>query len=156
MALLATACNSKSSANGTTTTTSGKSSPKAAATTPTTVAPVAKTTVATTPPTTAAPAAPVVLWQQSGSGQASGQQFTVPAKDKGWNEVWTYNCASFGSSGNFISTINGYGGASSTTDGGANELGASGSSANHYYDTGTFSIDINSECDWTDEAVAVP
>jgi len=67
---------------------------------------------------------PVVLWQQSGSGQESGAQFTVPTSAKGWNEVCTYNCSAFGSSGNFITTVNGYGGASDTTDSGTNQLGA--------------------------------
>jgi hypothetical protein len=70
--------------------------------------------------------------------------------------VWTYNCSAFGSSGNFITSITGYGGAEGTTDAGANQLGTSGSGTNHYYDTGTFSIDVNSECSWTDEAVSVP
>jgi hypothetical protein len=141
-------------------TTSGSKTPSAKATTATTVAPStpakAKTVAPTTPPPTAAPAAPVVLWQQSGSGQASGQQFTVPASVKGWNEVWTYNCSAFGSSGNFITTITGFGGAANTTDSGANELGTGGSGTNHYYDTGTFTIGVNSECSWTDEAVTVP
>jgi hypothetical protein len=94
---------------------------------------------------------PVVLWQQSGSGIQSGQQFTVPDGVKGWNEVWSYNCSGFGSRGNFITTING-----SSSDTGNNQLGPGGSGTNYYYDTGTFSIDVNSECDWTDEAVTVP
>jgi hypothetical protein len=38
----------------------------------------------------------------------------------------------------------------------ANELGAGRSGTNHYYDTGTFSIDVNSECSWSDEAVTIP
>jgi hypothetical protein len=110
----------------------------------------------TAPPTTAPPAVPVVLWQSSGSGIQSGPQFTVPAGTKEWDEVWSYDCSAFGSSGNFISTINGFGSASGTTDSGTNQLGASGSGTNHYYDTGTFSIDVNSECNWTEKAVTVP
>ena len=105
--------------------------------------------------TTTAPA-PVILWQQSGSGIESGQQFTVPPNVKGWNEVWTYNCSNFGQSGNFATNINGYGSAADTDDSGTNQLGMSGSGTDHYYDTGTFSIDVNSECDWTEEAVTVP
>jgi hypothetical protein len=104
--------------------------------------------------TTTAPA-PVVLWQQTGSGIESGQQFTVPPGVKGWNEVWTYDCSAFGQSGNFATNINGYGGASNTLDSGTNQLGMSGSGTNHYYDHGTFSIDVNSECNWTDEAITV-
>ena len=92
-----------------------------------------------------------MLWQQSGSGIASGQRFTVPNSVQGWNEVWTYDCFNFSGSGNFITTING-----SDTDTGNNQLGPGGHGTNYYYDTGTFSIDVNSECNWTDEAVTVP
>jgi hypothetical protein len=106
--------------------------------------------------TTTTAAAPVVLWQQTGSGIESGQQFTVPPNVTGWNEGWSYNCASFGQAGNFATNITGYGGAADTTDSGTNQLGMSGSGTNHYYDTGTFSIDVDSECSWTEEAVTVP
>jgi hypothetical protein len=106
--------------------------------------------------TTTARPAPLVLYQQSGSGIESGAQFTVPASDKGWNEVWSYDCSNFGMAGNFATTINGYGSAALTNDSGTNQLGTSGSGTNHYYDTGTFSIDVNSLCHWTEEAVAVP
>lgn len=151
---LALAGCSKASPSASTATTAGSTGTggTTAPTTPSTTSP--PTTV---PPTTTTTAAmPVVLWQQTGSGIESGQQFTVPSSVKGWNEVWTYNCASFGSSGNFITNINGYGGAADTTDSGTNQEGNTGSGTNHYYDTGTFSIDVNSECNWTDEAVTVP
>jgi hypothetical protein len=65
---------------------------------------------------------------------------------KEWDEQWSYDCTSFGRPRNFITTINGYGSAPGTADGGANELGTGISGVNHYYDTGTFSIDVNSEC----------
>jgi hypothetical protein len=93
---------------------------------------------------------PVVLWQQSGSGIQSGQQFTVPDTVKGWKEVWSYDCSGFGSQGNFITSING------STDSGTNQLGTGGGGTNYYYDSGTFSIDVNSECNWTDQAVTIP
>jgi hypothetical protein len=35
-----------------------------------------------------------------------------------------------------------------TTDAGVNELGASGNSVENYYDTGTFQLVVNSECNW--------
>ena len=116
----------------------------------------AQTTTSITPPTTTKPAVPVVVWQQSGSGQASGPQFTVPSSDKGWDEVWTYNCSAFGSNGNFATSITGFGGAASTTDAGANQLGPGGSGTNHYFDTGTFTIGVKSECAWTEKVVTVP
>jgi hypothetical protein len=90
------------------------------------------------------------------TGDESGPQFTVPARDSGWNEVYTFNCASTGQAGNFITSITGYGSAADTDDGGANQLELSGSGTNHYYDTGTFSITVESECYWTEEAVSVP
>jgi len=127
----------------------------AAGSTPTTAATPA-TAAAPTTTTTAASPVPTVVWTQSGSGQSSGAQFTIPSNAKGWNEVWTYDCSAFGSSGNFITTVNGFGGAAGTTDQGVNELGANGSGTEHYYDTGTFSIDVNSECNWTDQAVVIP
>jgi len=136
-------------------TTTAASTP--AASQPTTNAPT--TTPKTSPPTTTPPTKPpipVVLWSQSGSGIQSGPQFTVPSGDKGWDEIWTYNCANFGSSGNFVSSITGYGNAAGTTDTGTNQLGASGSGTNHYYDTGTFAIQINSECAWTEKVMTVP
>ena len=79
-----------------------------------------------------------------------------PSSAKGWNEVWSYNCASFGMACNFATNITGYGGAVLTTDSGANQLGMSGSGTNHYSDTGTFSVQVDSECSWTEEALSVP
>jgi hypothetical protein len=139
--------------------TSKKSTPTATnATTPTTAVPATPPTAPTTtvPPTTTAPPVPVVLWQSSGSGIQSGQKFTVPPGTNEWDEVWTYDCSAFGGNGNFITSVNGFGDASGTTDTGANELGPGGSGTNHYYDTGDFSIDVNSECNWTEKAVTVP
>jgi hypothetical protein len=128
-----------------------------AATSPraTTTAPIATTTAPIVSTTTIAPA-PAVLWHQSGSGVGSGTQFTVPKNVKGWNEVWSYDCSASGRVGRFISSVIGYGGAASTTDSGTNKTGTSGSGTNHYYDKGTFRIDLNSDCRWTDEAVTVP
>ena len=57
---------------------------------------------------------------------------------------------------NFATNITGYGGVALSTDSGANQLGMSGSGTNHYYDTGTFSVQVDSECSWTEEAVSVP
>jgi hypothetical protein len=109
----------------------------------------------TTTTTTLAPVRSLVLWSSSGSGSMSGPKFTVPAQATSWTENWSYNCSSFGRSGNFITSITGYGGSSGTTDMGANELGTSSAGVNHYYDTGTFNILVNSECNWTESIVAV-
>jgi len=112
-------------------------------------------TQSTGAPTTSAvqtPVAPRTLWALSGSGEESGPKFVVPSDANAWDVQWSYNCANFGTSGNFITNINGYGSADFTTDEGANQLGNSGSGVDHYYDTGTFSIDVNSECSWTVKA----
>jgi hypothetical protein len=59
---------------------------------------------------------------------------------------WTYNCsAAIGGTGNFIVNVNG----STAADQGANELGTGGSGTDYYYDTGTFSLGVISECSWT-------
>jgi cyclophilin family peptidyl-prolyl cis-trans isomerase len=116
-----------------------------APTTTTTAAPTA-TTVA--PTTTTQPAAQVLLNQQ-GSGQSSLPQFTVGSGAREWALGWAYNCSAFGSSGNFIVNVNGFGSAADTTDAGVNELGMSGNSVEYYYDTGTFQLVVNSECNWS-------
>jgi len=113
------------------------------------------TTTTTTTTTTPAPVRSLVLWAGSGQGAMSGPKFTVPVQATSWTENWSYDCTNFGLSGNFITFITGYGASVGTSDSGANQLGASGSGVNHYYDTGTFSIEIDSECDWTESIVAV-
>ena len=60
---------------------------------------------------------------------------------------WTYNCANFGSSGNFEVNITQPPG-DLTLDLGPNELGMSGSGTDTYTDTGVFSLEVNSECAW--------
>jgi hypothetical protein len=98
---------------------------------------------------------PRILWSASGSGDESGPKFTVPSGTPQWLEIWHYNCSSFGYKGNFITNVTGYGSAHYTTDGSVNELGAGGSGVNHYFDTGAFSIQVISECDWT-ETIEIP
>ena len=86
---------------------------------------------------------------QSGQGTASTAKFTVPAAAGGWRLAWSYSCAALGSTGNFIIYVNG----GSGNDQGVNELGMKGSSVEHYYDTGTFYLQISSECNWSIQAV---
>jgi len=107
----------------------------------------AKTTT-TTPSKAAtpapAPAGPAVLLDQSGSGQAQ----TAPFKTgKSWTVTYTFDCASFGGSGNFQFDVNNTDG-STNYDTGANDLAANGGSSDYFYDSGTHYLSINSECDW--------
>jgi hypothetical protein len=100
-------------------------------------------------------AQPVVALRMSGQGDQSGPEFTIPATATQWTESWTYNCSSFGSPGNFITSINGLDG-TVTYDIGANELGNEGSGTNHYFDHGHFNIQVTSECSWTDTLTYYP
>jgi hypothetical protein len=65
-----------------------------------------------------------------------------------WTMAWSYNCASNGSQGNFIVTVNQPSG-DLANDQGPNELGMSGTGTDHYSDTGVFSLAVDSECAWT-------
>jgi hypothetical protein len=104
-------------------------------------------------PTSTGSSAGKVLFSQSASGISSTTPFTVPAAAKGWHVNWTYNCSNFGSSGNFTFDVE-QGTSLDFNDEGPNELGANGSGTEHYYDTGTFHLSVNSECTWTVQAVA--
>ena len=77
--------------------------------------------------------------QQTGfSGQT--QQFTAYAP---WSMAWSYNCSNYGSQGNFFVEVDG------SSDIGPNELGSSGSGTDYYNDSGTFSLTVISECNWS-------
>jgi hypothetical protein len=106
--------------------------------------------------TAALPATGLVLWSGSGSDLQRGPQFTVPSGAKGWNENWTYNCGRLGHPGTFTTIIHRSGNAPTTSDRGAHSQGMGGSGTNHYDDTGTFWINVDSECGWTDQAETVP
>ena len=100
----------------------------------------ATTTTSTTTPTS-------TLLVQFGSGNEDTAQFTVT--EPTWQLNWSYNCTSYGSVGNFITAINGYGQAVGTPDIGTDQLGWHGSGDNVYSDQGTFNVSIDSECTWS-------
>ena len=75
----------------------------------------------------------------------SSPQFAVSGA---WTMAWSYNCASFGSTGNFAVSINQPSG-DFTFDIGPNELGTGGSGTDSYTDTGVFNLSILSECSWS-------
>ncbi len=111
----------------------------------------------TTPPavvptaTAALPATGVVLWSGSGSGTGRGPQFTVPPGARGWDENWTFNCGALGRPGTFVTDIHGSG-----RDRGAHSEGMGGHGTDHYDDTGTFWVEVDSQCGWTDRAETAP
>lgn len=89
---------------------------------------------------------PQVLLNISGSGTKTTQKFTTSGQD--WDLAWTYNCAAFGDSGNFIVDVKNSDGSSSDNQG-VNQLGANGADTEHFHSGGTFYLEVNSECSWT-------
>lgn len=65
-----------------------------------------------------------------------------------WTMAWSYDCTAFGSPGNFSININQPPG-DFALDIGPNELGTEGSGTDSYTDTGTFTLSVNSECNWS-------
>ena len=125
----------------------------------------------TAPPTTAPPTtvdtSAAALQFKSGEGVQNLQQFTVPASSKGWVLTYMYNCsnrakpesangAGATGSGTFIVDIDGYGSDSATTDEGPSAQGTGGGATDTYHDTGTFALEINSDCRWTVRVAAIP
>ena len=109
-------------------------------------APDKSSTAASTPAATPAPAkTPQVLLDLQGSGTKSTQKFTASGD---WDLDWSYDCSSFGNSGNFQVFIYTGSGSPSTSNSPVNELGASGSDTEHYHTGGTFYLEVNSECTW--------
>jgi hypothetical protein len=129
-----------------------KPSSQAGTTSTSTSSSITTTTAAPTTTTTTPPPAPAVLYQQSGSGTASTPDFTAPTN---WNIAWSYNCATFGQSGNFVVSVTqaGTGVMASTEDAPINQLGPSGSGVQHYHYGGKLYLTVNSECSWTIKAV---
>lgn len=102
-------------------------------------------TVSAAVQSTAAPSTTVVL-SKSGSGISRTKQFTIANDD--WSISYSFDCASFGSRGNFQIYVYDDGG--DLVDVPANALAARGKDT--VYETGgpgTFSLELNSECSWT-------
>ncbi len=90
-------------------------------------------------------AAPVTLIDHQGSGQWTSDTFTAPGD---WYISYSYDCANFGSSGNFQVDI--AGGDQGFSTSGVNELNTSGSGTTAVHDdsgSGVY-LSVNSECDW--------
>ncbi len=65
-----------------------------------------------------------------------------------WTMAWSYDCSAYGSPGNFIVNVNQPAG-DPVFDIGTNEVGSSGSGTDSYFDTGVFSLSVDSECKWS-------
>jgi hypothetical protein len=97
-------------------------------------------------PSSAGPlSTPVSFSSQAVGDSGATQQFSVGGA---WTMAWSYNCANYGSQGNFGVEVN-QPANDLNDDTGPNELGNAGSGTDSYTDTGVFSLDVLSECDWT-------
>jgi hypothetical protein len=98
--------------------------------------------------TVAAPNKPHVVLDVQGSGTKTTSKFSV---GDDWDLAWTYDCSNFGTSGNFIVSIDG----DINMNQGVNQLGGSGHDVEHFHEGGTFYLTINSECDWHVRAISM-
>ena len=137
-------------------TTASIPTPESTPTTPAIPAPkkIAPAPVAAPQPTPGAetPSAPAPVYKPttllsiSGSGSKSTQTFTAPTNS--WQLNYTYDCSSLGSPGNFQVYIDNSDGSMSDAEG-VNELGISGSDTEYYHESGSYYLEVNSECSWT-------
>ena len=104
-------------------------------------------------PTTIPGTRVVLNFQGSGSEQTS--QFTISSAATEWALGWAYNCSnSFTDSGSFSYFVYSFG-QIDINDFGPSQFGTSGSSVEYYYDTGTFYLQVISECAWAVRATEI-
>ncbi|MDA8288790.1 MAG: hypothetical protein M0014_10145, partial [Actinomycetota bacterium] len=92
------------------------------------------------------------IFATSGSGAPSTRPVTIPASDHAWQISWGYDCADVGGSGTFDYHVN-QGTQPDYQDFGPNQLGTGGQGIEHYYDRGTFNLQVNSECSWSIQVI---
>jgi hypothetical protein len=122
----------------------------AAATASPTPSPTPSSTPSPTPSPTPPP--PTTLLSMSGNGIESSAPFSVTTSTV--TATYTYSCASFGTSGNFIADmISGNPSSLSYDDQSiANALGTGGADTTTLYPQdvpGSYHLTVDSECDWT-------
>jgi hypothetical protein len=111
--------------------------------------------VTTSTTTTTLPATTALLQTLSGTGTDSGPQFTVPASAKGWMVFWTYDCTELGDPSTFsVNVVGLYGASANNAE--INQSGTGTSGTAIYYDTGTFVLQVTSECDWSYSVDTIP
>lgn len=99
--------------------------------------------VAGTPGVAAAKAKTVL--DKHGSGISSTRRFAVADH---WHLVWSFDCSSFGSKGNFQIYISHPNGNPSLYDNGPNKLARYGSGREYEPRGGRYYLEVNSECSW--------
>lgn len=99
--------------------------------------------------TSQAPQGPAktVVYSGQGSGEKTTPTFRVNSTD--YSVAYTYNCASFGTSGNFAIEVQSSGD-QLFDDSAANTIGMKGADTSYFHDgPGTLYLSILSECSWT-------
>lgn len=107
-------------------------------------APASQSATASTTPPQSKPTPAKVRLRQSGSGTQTTKTFTV-TKDE-WSIKYSFDCSSFGQSGNFQLYV--YQGGKDLADVAANDLKKSGAATSFEHGAGRYYITVNSECDW--------
>jgi hypothetical protein len=79
-----------------------------------------------------------------GSGTKTTARFTTGD----WDLRYFYDCSTFGEEGDFQVFIYDTDASISFTNSGVDERGKGGSEVDHYHSTGTFYLEVNSECSW--------
>ncbi len=90
--------------------------------------------------------APQTLLNTSGSGTSTSAMFVIPTTDTQWSVTWSADCTSqFDGIGYFDYTV------TNSTNGDSNfeDVTNTASGTNTFDDTGTFSLSIDTSCNWT-------
>jgi hypothetical protein len=86
---------------------------------------------------------PQVLLDKTGNGINNTASFSASGA---WEIDYSFDCTNFGQSGNFAITVKNSDG--SYADLPVNSLATKGQDVSHESKGGTYSLEINSECDW--------
>ena len=86
------------------------------------------------------------LLDVNGSGAYDSANFTAPTTPDQWAITYTYDCANFGTQGNFAITVHSASGG--YLDLAANQLAASGGATSYVHGGGTVYLSVDSECAW--------
>jgi hypothetical protein len=88
----------------------------------------------------------------SGNGTGNTSPFAIPTTTRQWQLASSYNCASFGGSGDHSVDIDSRAGNGATdqdfNDNGPDTQGLGGDGVDTFYDTGTFEFQVCAICNW--------
>lgn len=104
----------------------------------------------TAPPTTAAPQ---VAFSQSGTGLQMLAPFSILGP---WVLQYTFDCSNFGIAGDFAVQVTNANGTPNLIDNGPNVVAMNANASTFMPQGGTLSLTIDTECNWTIQAVNTP